>query len=92
MEGLYFTDIKSLNFRYLLTMRGLEQKYKPDRIFNDRDKILKEKIIAKIIWSHCLIGKTDQESKLNNFSPTPSPPTFVLEIHNLSYRFIKNIW
>ena len=33
--------------------------------------------------------KTDQESKLNNFSPNPSPPTFVFEIYNLSYRFIK---
>ena len=28
----------------------------------------------------------------NNFSPTPSPPTFVFEIYNLSYCFIKNIW
>ena len=32
--------------------------------------------------------KLDQaKSKLNNFSPTPSPPTFVFEIYNLSYRF-----
>ena len=56
MEGLHFTDIKRLIFsRYLQTMRGLEQKYKPDRLPSDRDKILKEKLITKIIWSHCLI-------------------------------------
>ena len=65
LEGLqkYFKDggiafychKKPEFFLYLIAMRGFEQKYKPDRLPNDRDKILKEKIITKIIWSHCLI-------------------------------------
>ena len=51
MEGLHFTDMKAWIFRDLLKMRGLEQKYLPDRLPNDRDKILKEKLITKIKWS-----------------------------------------
>ena len=35
--------------------------------------------------------KTDQESKVYNFSLNPSPPTSVCEIYNLSYYFTKNI-
>ena len=65
-------------------MRGLEKKYKLDRHPNDRDKILKEKINNKNYMKSLSNLKTDQESKLNNFSPTPSPPTFVFEIYNLS--------
>ena len=29
-------------------MRGLEQKYKKDRLPNDRDKIMKEKLITNL--------------------------------------------
>ena len=44
MEGLHFTGIKRQNIRYLLTMRGLELKYKLNRLPNDGNKILKEKL------------------------------------------------
>ena len=66
--GLHFLTKKKQVFLYMLTRREVE----PDRLPNDRVKILKEKMMRKDMDS-LSNPNTGQELKLIEFTPIPIP-------------------